>query len=164
MRQNRDIARANSTQSLRIRNLENETSRLLAENLGLREQILRLKSELENNRAQQIVENTRITKSQLEEKLLELGALISGLGDEPSRKLSPQVTKQARESLSRSPGQRDWKNMYTMSEVVGGLDGRLPPIMENKSYPRTTLEYVHALSPKPLDAILIMTGCKNWRP
>lgn len=132
----------NSTQSLRIRSLENETSRLLAENLALREQILRLHSDLEANKAHQIVKNTRAAKSQLEEKLLELSALISGLGKEPARKKSLLATKTTRETPSRSPSQRDWKNMYTMSEVIGGLDGRLPPILENKSYPRRTLEYV----------------------
>jgi hypothetical protein len=90
------------------------------------------------------VQNTRATKSQLEEKLLELGALISNLGDEPVRQKAPQGTKVVRESLSRSPAQKDWRNMYTMGEVVRGLEGSLPPIMENKSYPRKTLECVPA--------------------
>ena len=40
IRQNREIARVNSTQSLRIRNLEAEISRLLAENIALREQAI----------------------------------------------------------------------------------------------------------------------------
>jgi hypothetical protein len=120
----------------------------------LREQILRLQSDQEADKAQQIVENTRATKSQLEEKLLELGALISGLGVEPARKKSPQVAKTVRESPSRSPAQREWKNMYTMGEVVRGLEGSLPAIMENKTYPRRTLECVDTFSPKLLDAIL----------
>lgn len=154
IRQNRDIARANSTQSLRIRNLENETSRLLAENLVLREQILRLQSDLEADKAQQIVDNTRATKSQLEEKLAELSTLISGLGVEPARKKSPQVTKTVRESPSRSPAQKEWKNMYTMGEVVRGLEGSLPAILENKTYPRRTLECVDTFSIMVLDAIL----------
>jgi hypothetical protein len=115
---------------------------LLAENLELRERIIQLQNELENDRAQQIAQNTRATKSQLEEKLLELGALISNLGNEPVRKKAPQGMIVARESLSRSPAQKDWRNMYTMGEVVRGLEGPLPPIMENKSYPRKTLECV----------------------
>jgi hypothetical protein len=146
MRQNRDIARANSTQSLRIRNLENEVSRLLAENLGLREQILRLTGELENGRAQRIADHTGVVKSQLEVKLLELSQLITGLGDElaPTKK-SPRTGKITRSSPSRSPDQKNWKNMCTLSEAVGGgQDGRLPPILENKSYPRRTLEYLQS--------------------
>lgn len=142
MRQNRDIARANSTQSLRIRNLENETSRLLAENLDLREQILRLKSELDNGKAQRIVDQTGEIKSQLEAKLLEIGALIGSLGQEPApTKKSPKAGRISRTSLGQSPDQRNWKNMVTLSEAVAGQEGRLPPILENKSYPRRTLEY-----------------------
>jgi hypothetical protein len=140
MRQNRDIARANSTQSLRIRNLENETSRLLAENLGLREQILRLQNELENGQAQRMVDTTGI-KSRLEAKLLEIGTLISSLGHEPTpRKNSPQVGKTTRASPIGSPDQRSWKNLCTLSEAVASQEGRLPPILENKTYPRKTLE------------------------
>jgi hypothetical protein len=143
MRQNRDIARANSTQSLRIRNLENEVSRLLAENLGLNEQIIRLHNELENGKAQRIVEHADAVKSQLEAKLLEIGALITGLGYEPPRKKrSPQAGKTTKASPSTSPDQKNWKNMCTLSEAVAGQEGRLPPILENKSYPRRTLEYV----------------------
>jgi len=138
MRQNRDIARANSTQSLRIRNLENETSRLLAENLGLREQILRLQNEVENGKAQRVADLTGLLKSQLEAKLLELGALVAGLGDESApKKKSPRAGKLMRASPSTSPDQRNWKNMLNLSEAV---EGRLPPILENKLFPRRTLE------------------------
>lgn len=140
MRQNRDIARANSTQSLRIRNLENETSRLLAENLGLREQIIRLQKEQEDGRAQRVAEYAVNLKSQLEAKLLEFGSLISALGNDSPKKTSPKAGKITRASPSRSPDQRNWKNMCTLSEAVGGQDGRLPPILENKTYPRRTLE------------------------
>ncbi|PQE10953.1 Shugoshin protein [Rutstroemia sp. NJR-2017a WRK4] len=144
MRQNRDIARANSTQSLRIRNLENETSRLLAENLGLREQILRLEGELEHGRSRRVADRVSVVKSQLEERLLEIGALISGLGEEsPRKKRSPPNSRQyggLKSSPLRSPEQRSWKNMVTLSEAVASQEGKLPPILENKQYPRRTLE------------------------
>jgi hypothetical protein len=146
MRQNRDIARANSAQSLRIRNLENETSRLLAENLGLREQILQLQNELENGNAQRIADNTSIVKSQLEAKLLEIGALVTSLGGvSPPKRKSPREGKLTRASPSKSPDQRNWKNLCTLSEAVAGQEGRLPPILENKSYPRRTLESVNLI-------------------
>ena len=141
MRQNRDIARANSTQSLRIRNLENETSRLLAENLGLREQIIQLQNDLENGKARRIADSTGVIKSQLEAKLLEIGALITSLGDgSTSKKKAAREGKITKANPSQSPDQRNWKNMCTLSEAVAGQEGRLPPIMENKSYPRRTLE------------------------
>jgi len=139
MRQNRDIARANSTQSLRIRNLENETSRLLAENLGLREQILRLQNELDQGNPQRVVEHTGAIKLQLEEKLLELGTLLASLGDAPRpKKISTR--EHARASPSRSPEQTRRSNLYTSNEAIAGQEGRLPAILENKSYPRRTLE------------------------
>ena len=49
MRQNREIARINSNQSVRIRSLENECARLLSENLELRSQVLRLEKELQDD-------------------------------------------------------------------------------------------------------------------
>jgi hypothetical protein len=113
---------------------------LLAENLDLREQIIQFQNELENNSAQQIVDNTHATKAQLEGKLLELGALISSLGDEPVRKKAQ--TPKPRQSITRSPPQKDWRNMYNVSEISRGLEGSLPPILETKLYPRKTLEYV----------------------
>ncbi|PMD66162.1 uncharacterized protein K444DRAFT_165010 [Hyaloscypha bicolor E] len=144
MRQNRDIARANSTQSLRIRNLENETSRLLAENLGLREQILRLQTELENGRAQRIADHTGVVKSQLEAKLLEISALITRLGDEPAaKKKPPRAGKTTGASPNTSPDQKNWKNICPLNEAV---EGRLPPILENKLFPRRTLERQEILS------------------
>ncbi|KAH6682621.1 hypothetical protein B0J14DRAFT_528126 [Halenospora varia] len=148
MRQNRDIARANSAQSLRIRNLENETSRLLAENLGLREQILRLQGELENGRARTMAARTGHIKSELESKLAELGALINGLGQEPPpKKRSPKPAKTSRPSLSKSPEQR--KGACTLSEALANQEGRLPPILENKMYPRRTLELQEIINLKP---------------
>jgi hypothetical protein len=88
------------------------------------------------------VDHTGEIKSQLETKLLEITTLISTLGDEPAQKeKSPQRGKITRASPSQSPDQKNWKNMCTLSEAVAGQEGRLPAILENKSYPRKTLEY-----------------------
>ncbi|KAL8830217.1 MAG: hypothetical protein Q9191_001557 [Dirinaria sp. TL-2023a] len=43
-------------------------------------------------------------------------------------------------SPKRSPDQRNWKNSLCLSEVPGVVGGRLPPIVEDKYYPRQTLE------------------------
>ncbi|KAI9055620.1 hypothetical protein LZ554_000564 [Drepanopeziza brunnea f. sp. 'monogermtubi'] len=146
MRQNRDIARANSTQSLRIRSLENEISRLLADNLGLRAEIIRLHGEIENGKAQLIMDHTGHVKSQLEAKILEIGALLSGLGEPSPKKQSRQSERPTRASPATSPGHENWKNICTPSEAVAGQEGRLPPILENKSFPRRTLEQEEILS------------------
>lgn len=135
MRQNRDIARVNSTQSVRIRNLENEVSNILSENLLLREQLSRYKLELEGGRSQRIAEHTGEIRTQLEEKLQELGALINGLGHPPkTKKQSPKRGKVTILNPSQSPSTRAWRN------EAAEQDGRLPAIMEHKSYPRKTLE------------------------
>ncbi|KAF7953312.1 hypothetical protein EAE96_006523 [Botrytis aclada] len=166
-RQNRDIASVNSSQAVRIRSLENETSKLLAENLELREENLRLRSEIDNGKARRAADRVNVVKSQLEERLLEIGALISGLGEEsPPRKRSPHVPRQfgglrAGSNPPRSPKENKWddldplnedgtsperkmpprKKMASSSEDTGSPDGKLPPILENKYYPRKTLEH-----------------------
>ncbi|KAF5874849.1 putative shugoshin c terminal domain-containing protein [Botrytis fragariae] len=166
-RQNRDIASVNSSQAVRIRSLENETSKLLAENLELREENLRLRSEIDNGKARRAADRVNVVKSQLEERLQEIGALISGLGEEsPQRKRSPHVPRQfgglrAGSNPPRSPKENKWDNLDPLnedgtsperkmpprkttassSEDIGSPDGKLPPILENKYYPRKTLEH-----------------------
>jgi hypothetical protein len=122
--------------------LENEVSRLLAENLGLREQILRLQTEADSRSSQKVVDHVNAIKANLETKLLELGKLVTALGDvpHPKKKSSTKEGKTVRPSPTQSPDQKNWKNMCTLSEAVGLQDGRLPPILEDKSYPRRTLE------------------------
>ncbi|CAG8953804.1 hypothetical protein HYFRA_00006696 [Hymenoscyphus fraxineus] len=145
MRQNRDIARANSAQSLRIRSLENEVSKLLADNLGLRGHIINLQNEIENGQAQRIAEHTGHIKAELEAKLAEIGAMLNGLGQVQPTKKSPRAGKTTRKSLNSSPDQKNWKNMCNLSEAVASQEGRLPPILENKQYPRKTLEHQELL-------------------
>ncbi|KAI4719875.1 hypothetical protein E4T48_03926 [Aureobasidium sp. EXF-10727] len=80
VRQNRELARNNSAQCLRIRALECEVSRLLAENLDLREDIVHLQAQLNEPRSH--LDNSALVsvKDQLQAKLLEFGALVSELG------------------------------------------------------------------------------------
>ena len=81
-------------------------------------------------------------KAKLEEKLAELGNLVTGLGGLGSggrhNRSSPR--KPVRDSPKQSPDQKNWKNALTLSEATGGLDGRLPPIVEDKYFPRRTME------------------------
>ena len=84
-------------------------------------------------------------KERLEAKLTELGDLVHELGRIQVAAEKPRSPK--RKSLNqtepkRSPDQKNWKNNLTLSEVTGGGDGRLPPIVEDKYFPRKTLEYV----------------------
>ena len=135
--------RANSTQSLRIRNLEAETSRLLSENIALREQVIKLQYEVDRNSNRRTLRNVDLVRGQLEAKLAELGSLVLELGNVKSNRrssTSPVKDYVERKSPKRSPDQRNWKNALTLSDVTRGQDGRLPAIMEDKLYPRKTLE------------------------
>ena len=90
-------------------------------------------------------------KSKFEDKLAELGKLVNELGfigNDESAALPTIQRRYDRISPKRSPDQRNWKNALTLSEVTGGQDGRLPPIVEGKYFPRKTLEYVPSLSSK----------------
>ena len=135
--------RVNSTQSIRIRNLESEVSRLLSENVSLREQIIKLHHEAETSTGLIVLESVNTVKGNLEVKLSELGKLVQELGN--VQKNVDGQRKQRRKSIlrnspKRSPDQKNWKNALTLSEVTGGADGRLPPILEDKYYPRRTME------------------------
>lgn len=134
--------RANSTQSLRIRNLESEISRLLAENIAFREQCIKLQYELDNGPGGGAMEIVGEIRGRLEAKLTELGCLVQELGviQKSKRNRSPRRKSTIRSSPKRSPDQKNWKNALTLSEVTGGTDGRLPPIVEDKYFPRRTLE------------------------
>ncbi|KAL8998562.1 MAG: hypothetical protein Q9169_002402 [Polycauliona sp. 2 TL-2023] len=140
VRQNREIARVNSTQSIRIRTLESEISRLLSENIALREEVIRLQFEVDKNGG---LGSITTVKGRLEAKLLELGGLVQELGNvrqsaEDRRALRRKSGTKG--SPKASPDQRNWKNGITISEYAGGVEGRLPPIVEGKYYPRRTLD------------------------
>ncbi|KAL8662529.1 MAG: hypothetical protein Q9202_004674 [Teloschistes flavicans] len=145
VRQNREIARVNSTQSVKIRNLEGEVSRLLSENILLREQVIKLQFEIDNNVG---LEKIEIVKGSLDIKLQELGGLIQELGNVQQNAEGRRALRRRSRGKSapkQSPDQSSWKNGLTISEVMGGADGRLPPIVEGKYYPRRTLDAEDAL-------------------
>lgn len=146
LRQNRDIARVNSTQSLRIRSLENECARLLSENLELRGHITRLEKEAEGGRSRRVADHALDIKAKMEAQLEEWGALVSSLGVEPpTKKRSPGSRKSVRPRPSigmRSPPRRRLRDVAKDAEAAAMQEGRLPPIQENKAYPRQTMEYV----------------------
>ncbi|KAL2155347.1 hypothetical protein VTH82DRAFT_88 [Thermothelomyces myriococcoides] len=142
LRQNRDIARINSDQSQKIRRLENDCARLLSENLELRSQILRLEKQLEDNSARRIADHALEVKAKLEAQLSEFAALLGTLGVEPPskrRSSEDRSLSKSRQSMARSPPQRRRRNTSIDSETLAEMEGRLPPIYENKTYPRATM-------------------------
>ena len=87
-------------------------------------------------------DNLDAVKGKLEKKLLELGTLVRGLGETQKDPANPPHEKRVsvnQGSPKRSPDKKKWRNALTLSEVLGNEDGRLPPILEDKCYPRRTL-------------------------
>ncbi|KAI1428027.1 hypothetical protein F5Y12DRAFT_103261 [Xylaria sp. FL1777] len=147
LRQNRDIARINSSQSLKIRNLESEYTRLLSENLQLRSEVFQLRTELEGSHAHRVANHALQIKEKMEAQLVEWGDMLAGLGHEPlPRNRSPRALKKPRiqrNSIGRNQVS-DWRRRETMGsmedlEAAALQEGRLPPLWENKTYPRETL-------------------------
>lgn len=139
------MKRVNSTQSVRIRNLEGDVSRLLSENLALRERIISLHHEVEKRPGRAMLDGISVVKGRLEAKLTELGELVQELGVVTTvgeRRRSSKRRSMDRSSPKISPDQSTWRNGLRCSEFAGGLEGRLPPILEDKYFPRKTLEYV----------------------
>ncbi|KAK3314978.1 hypothetical protein B0H66DRAFT_329007 [Apodospora peruviana] len=157
LRQNRDIAKINSNQSLRIRGLENECARLLSENLDLRGQIIRLEKEVEDSSPRRIADHALEIKTKMEAQLKEWGTMLATLGVEPPSKRRSSGERRhtkPRSSTSRSPARRKERDTTVDGEVLAALEGRLPPIYENKPYMRATMnsEQILALCSEAVDS------------
>jgi hypothetical protein len=138
----------------------------------LREQVINLQNELEYRPGKALLEEVGSIKNKLEIKLAELGGLVFDLGRTQKTGIaasSPSRRRSRRKSPKRSPDQRNWRNALTLSEVTGGQDGRLPPIVEDKYFPRRTLEYVSRIRamdsfanfPSPEDILGILSDPAN---
>ena len=150
IRQNREIARVNSTQSQRIRNLESEISRLVAENISLREQVIAAQAETQRWRRINTTNSRDVitdVKDRLERKLKEVSDLIGemdGLPEKISRRASRR--RSALPVVVKSLSEEEYQNRIAMKEALARerqdptLDGRLPSIQEDKLFPRRTLE------------------------
>lgn len=110
----------------------------MAENIALGEEIVQLRTELENSANRNTVNRVLEIKGQLEAKLQEFNGLLGELGDlnkRPRRRKSQiSVPKESSESFRR--------RSVNLAELLAAQEGRLPTILEDKGYPRQTLECV----------------------
>lgn len=130
IRQNRDLAKNNSSQSLRIRSLELEVSRLLADNLELRNQVLRLQSEVYTAQSQASSAAVARVKQKLLAKIAELSGIVDGI--EESAGSGRDVTRE------RKPIEGNWRERQPLTEIM--RESQMPTIVEDKQYPRRTLD------------------------
>lgn len=130
IRQNRELAKNNSAQSLKIRSLEGEVSKLLAHNLELRERNLALEHRLEKGQSAAVNRVKRVLKAKLEE----LSGLVDGIEEDDD--------EYARGSVDRerilSPTHQQYRERQPLGELM--RDSQMPTINEGKSYPRQTLD------------------------
>ncbi|PYH88472.1 hypothetical protein BO71DRAFT_445227 [Aspergillus ellipticus CBS 707.79] len=144
VRQNREIARVNSIQSLRIRSLESEVSHFLSENVSLREQVISLTQEIERYEAvKSLQDGVNEIKAKLDDKLMELDQLVTELGTLP-RTFCNRLGEKSLSIDRKKPTQSilDWRSKTTDRDpnVANDEGGGLPVILEDKCYPRRTLE------------------------
>ena len=128
IRQNRELAKNNSSQSLRIRSLELEVSRLLADNLELRNQALQLQNEVYTAQRRASNSAARRVKEEMRAKIAALSRIVDGIED------AEEVERPQRE---KKPLEGNWRERQTLTELM--RDTALPTISENKLYPRRTL-------------------------
>ena len=138
IRQNRELAKNNSSQSLRIRNLELEVSRLLADNLELRNQVLHLQNEVYTARRQNANSAAQRVKQELRAKIAELSNLVDGIED--AQEGGPQYA-----TRERKPLEGNWRERQPLAELM--RESQMPTIVEDKQYPRRTLgaDEIHAI-------------------
>lgn len=122
-------------QSLRIRSLESEVSHLLAENVSLRQQVINLTQDTERlEAARTLHDGVYEIKSRLDAKLAELNELASDLG------MLPRKASRLEKSDPERPKVATSRPQPMEADCHGMEDGRLPAILEDKFYPRRTLE------------------------
>ena len=161
IRQNREIARVNSTQSQRIRNLETEISRLVAENISLRERAIAAHADAERWRAASTSKREVLDlRDKMQQKMAEVGELLGEMGRIPEK----VANKERRKSRLTGVGERmssatehEWRHRLSLRDtatVDGELnDGRLPAIREDKLFPRRTLENAELAALREAEAL-----------
>lgn len=131
--------RCNSQQSIKIRALETELHHCLSENATLRTRILALETELADTRTLDIRNGVAQLRDRLTSHFASIVAELTELEKKPRRRKS-QLHLPV--SPKRSPQQREWRNVSTLGEVLASQGGTLPTILEDKHFPRRTLDVV----------------------
>ena len=121
---------------------------MLSDNIALREAAIASQSEAERWRSQYgLADEVRGMKERLEWKMKEVSVLVDELGGLPEKAEKKGRRRKSTHGIlgqGRSPTAPDWRNRQTIAGVLSGAtaeqEGRLPPIVEDKLFPRRTLE------------------------
>ncbi|KJX98202.1 shugoshin like protein [Zymoseptoria brevis] len=137
IRQNRELAKNNSAQSLKIRSLEFEISKLLSNNLELRERVLGLENELQGARRQASNAAIRRVKADLRSKLAELSGMVEELEDDGISDITFEREVIEKERIL-SPSRQQYRERQPLAELM--RETQMPTIAEDKTFPRQTLD------------------------
>jgi hypothetical protein len=154
IRQNRELAKNNSTQSLRIRSLEIEVSRLLQTNLELREELLRARNSEHDARRQSTTEGVRGFKEEMMAKLRELSGIVEGIEEDKQQRVNESQDREERRMSVLS--QMEFRERQPLAELM--RDCQMPTIDEDKIHQRRTLESAE------IKAIRLSDGSSNGSP
>jgi hypothetical protein len=154
IRQNRELAKNNSSQSLRIRSLEIEVSRLLQTNLELREELLRARNAEHDARRQSNKEGVRSFKDEMMAKLRELSGIVEGI-EEAKEEKGEDILEQEERRMSVL-SQMEFRERQSLADLM--RDCQMPTIDENKAHQRRTLEAAE------IKAIRLSDGSSNGSP
>ncbi|KAF8248313.1 hypothetical protein K440DRAFT_257630 [Wilcoxina mikolae CBS 423.85] len=153
-RQNKEISRSHSVLTKRVHDLQIETTRLLTDNISLREQVLRLEVELaRRDQERKTLQKNQATQKKLEEKMAEVGLLLREL-NQPCTPLAKCSTPPDDDS-SPYLESRLLRDSYIPGE---GLEGYMPAIEEeaqsrrcsmNSERRRSTLNFADIELPPP---------------
>ena len=140
-----DFSRTNSAQSVRIRSLESEVSSILAENLELRERVIKLQSDLDLDLRPEthLLDSLDPLQTEVQSKLVELGDLVKYLGKvhielQCRRK---RGTKGAQILQTDGPIVPRASNTKMSGSQPRSHEGRLPSIIEGKCFTRQFTRY-----------------------
>lgn len=154
IRQNRELAKCNSSQSLRIRGLEIEVSRLLQTNLELREELLRARNAEQDARRQSNTEGVRGFKEEMMAKLKELSGIVEGIEEAKEEKADDTLAQEERRMSVLS--QMEFRERQPLADLM--RECQMPTIDEDKTLSRRTLE------PAEMKAIRLSDGSSNGSP
>lgn len=154
IRQNRELAKNNSSQSLRIRSLEIEVSRVLQTNLELREELLRARNLEQDARQQSTKDGVRGFKVEMMAKLKELSGIVEGIEESKEEKPDDMLEREERRMSVLS--QMDFRDRQPLADLM--RDCQMPTIDENKSHPRRTMEAAE------IKAIRLSDGSSSGSP
>lgn len=113
---------------------------LLSENTALQQKITRLETFVEDGSEDGFSEGVGYIKTRLSEKVHDVLDLVQDLEDLNTSQGRKRPGDQRH--LRASSRQKECRNNPTLSEVITNQEGKLPTIVEDKYYPRKTLEYV----------------------